>query len=198
MKSHSNGLVVGWTAMLVALPAASQETVSRSQKNQPISITYGRVISIEQVKVSSNAGGGAAVGGMVGLAIAHDNSTGAKVGMTAAGALLGGILTHAAEGKHKANAYTVRRQDGSTLKIIQDHADVSMGDCVSVEQGQTSNVRRISDEMCGPAAPASDTDVQASHAQDAGECNQAKQEVLAAKTDDDFARAERKVKILCD
>jgi outer membrane lipoprotein SlyB len=175
--------------------AQAQDTISRSQKNQPIAITYGKVIAAEEVKMDSAVAGGAAVGGVVGLATGHGDRDRAK--RAALGALLAGVLTKVAEGSRKAEAFTVQRSDGSTLKIVQDLADIRVGDCVSVEQGQTSNVRRVSDQMCVDGGHLQDRSIQRSHVQDADECHQAKDEVLKATTDDAFARAERKVRILC-
>jgi outer membrane lipoprotein SlyB len=194
----SAGVVAFVACAVFTQPSNAQQTVSRMQKNQTISITYGKVTNVEAVKLDSAAAGGATLGGRVGLATGHGRSDRDKVGRTAAGALLGTVLTKAAEGTRKAEAFTVQRNDGSVLKIIQDLADVRVGDCVAVEQGETSNVRRIADEMCMPGDHLKDNTIQQSHAQDADECRQAKQEVLDAKSDADFARAERKVQILCD
>lgn len=178
--------------------ATAQDVTSRQDKNRTITITYGRVVAVEATTLSTAAGGGAAVGGIVGLASAHGERNRDKIGTAAAGALLGAVLTRVAEGKRKAEAFTIQESSGATVKIIQDLPDIREGDCVSVEQGTTANVRRVSDAMCSPGPHLSDSTIQASHRQDADECAQAKQDVLAAKAEADFAIAERKVKILCD
>jgi hypothetical protein len=180
----------------LALILAGMPATAQNSKNQAINITYGKVTGIEQVKLDTAAGGGAVVGGMVGLASQQGSRN--RVGGAVAGAALGSILTRAAEGSRKADAFTVQQNDGSTIKVIQDMADIRVGDCVAVEQGSTANIRRASDEMCVPGPHQTDSTIAASYRHDAGECEQAKQEVLNAKNDADFARAEKKVKILCD
>jgi hypothetical protein len=58
-------------------------------------------------------------------------------------------------------------------------------------------VRRVASEMCDTGPHLTDSIITATHAQDAGECEQTKQEVLNSKSEADFARAEKKVNILC-
>jgi outer membrane lipoprotein SlyB len=181
--------------ILAGMPAKAQSQASRADKNQAINITYGKVTGVDQVKLDSAAGGGAVVGGMVGLASQRGSS---RVGGAVAGAALGSILTRAAEGSRKADAFTVQKNDGSTIRVIQDMADIRVGDCVVVEQGSTANIRRASDEMCVSGPHQTDSMVAASYQHDAGECEQAKQAVLNANSDAEFTRAEKKVKILCD
>jgi hypothetical protein len=71
---------------------------------------------------------------------------------------------------------------------------------VAIEQGQFSNIRLVPDARCNPpprpaapapaAAPAADVDA-------ANACEQAKMQVLAAETDEAFALAERRMRLLC-
>jgi hypothetical protein len=181
----------------MATSAHADGVVSRADRNQTINIVYGKVALIEEATASSAAAGGAAVGGIVGLATQHGKRGGDKVAGAAGGALLGALLTRAAEGSRQLQAYTVRETDGSTVKIIQEPADIRVGDCVAVEQGSTSNVRRVAGDMCEAGPHLSDAAITASHAQDAGECFTAKRELLSANSDADVARAGTKVHILC-
>jgi hypothetical protein len=76
---------------------------------------------------------------------------------------------------------------------------------VAVEQGQFSNIRLVADSRCTPApaaraaaapapaaAAAAPADVKAASA-----CDQAKAQVLSADTDEAFALAERRMRLLC-
>lgn len=176
----------------------AQDVVSRTEKNQSIAIHYGKVTAVDSVKLDSGAKSGAVLGGMVGLAASHGaDHNRDKAAATVGGALLGALLTRAIEGTRKAEAFTVQQTDGDMVKVIQDVADIQVGDCVCVEQGQTANIRRVSDLMCENGPHLTDASISASHSQDADECAMAKHEVIEAKSDADFARAERKVHILC-
>ena len=68
-----------------------------------------------------------------------------------------------------------------------------VGDCVALEQGGYVNLRLVDDRQCaaGAKAPPNAT-------RDASACNAAKDEVLKPQDDEAFARAERKVRLLCD
>lgn len=198
MNHHALAIVFA-VVMLAAGSAAAQDVVSRTQKNQSIAIHYGKVTAVDAVKLDSGSKGGAVLGGMVGLAASHGSSHNSdRVAATAGGALLGALLTRAAEGTRKAEAFTVQQNDGDVVKVIQDLADIQVGDCVCVEQGQTANIRRVSDAMCENGPHLNDASIATSHSQDAEECAMAKREVLNAKSDADFARADRKVQILCN
>ena len=85
------------------------------------------------------------------------------------------------------------------MRIISDQAGKIVGDCVAIEQGQFSNIRLVADDRCAPtrtgqptATTAAAADVQAANA-----CDQAKQQALNAETDEAFALAERRIRLLC-
>jgi hypothetical protein len=91
----------------------------------------------------------------------------------------------------------------TTVTIVSDQAGKRIGDCVAVEQGQFSNIRLVADSRCAPApaaraaaapapAAAAPADVKAASA-----CDQAKAQVLSADTDEAFALAERRMRLLC-
>jgi hypothetical protein len=94
-------------------------------------------------------------------------------------------------GRSQAFEYTVLIDGTSTIRIISDQAGKRVGDCVAVEQGQFSNIRLADDARCVPG-PAAQTAVASADA-----CDQAKQQVLDAATDDAFALAERRMRLLC-
>jgi hypothetical protein len=82
--------------------------------------------------------------------------------------------------------------DGTTQRVISDQAGKRAGDCVAVETGAFTNIRLVPDARCGPpAGPPTRAAVEAAEA-----CVQAKEQLLAAATDTDFDRAERRVRLL--
>jgi outer membrane lipoprotein SlyB len=182
-------------ALVVGLSSVSASQTNRADRNVTINITYGKVLEIEQVKLKSKAGQGAALGGIAGLAVAHGD-TGDNLAGAAAGAAVGALLSQALT-KHKAEAITVQKFDGSTVKVVMDHADVVVGDCVSLEEGRTTNLRRVAPEMCTDGEHHVDEEIRESHVSDAEECHQAKLELLEATEQEAFDRALQKVKILC-
>jgi hypothetical protein len=69
---------------------------------------------------------------------------------------------------------------------------------VTVEQGQFSNIRLVPDSRCNlPPRPAAPAPAPAADVDAANACEQAKLQVLAAETDDAFALAERRMRLLC-
>ena len=62
-------LTIACTLTLVwAVTLLAQNTTTRANTNRVIAVAYGSVIGIEQIKLESRAGGGAIVGGLIGLA----------------------------------------------------------------------------------------------------------------------------------
>jgi hypothetical protein len=74
---------------------------------------------------------------------------------------------------------------------------------VAVEQGQFSNIRLVPDARCAPRAQAAPAKAApppppaVAEVQQATACEQAKEQVLAAATDDEFNVAERRMRLLC-
>ena len=174
--------------------------VSRSDKNVPISISYAKVISAEVVDLQSDVGRnatiGAVVGGVIGLATGQ-NFAGAAAG-AGLGALGVGVSTRAAEGSQEAMAYIVRGGDGRETKVVTEDKHLIVGDCVAVETGRTANLRRVSDEMCGPRMQHPvESELRSMHMEEAQECDAAKQELLSAQSDADIDAAVKRVRVLC-
>ena len=179
----------------VGLTACSNQGVSRSDMNQSISVRYGTVVNVEQVALKSEAVKGAVVGGLFGAVIGHDALASAAIGAAA-----GGLLTRAAEGSNKANAYTVDMTDGAETKVVTESDNIRLGDCVAIEQGSTANIRLASTVHCEHAGhPALDHPaVAAKEQQEAGACHDAKQMALEAVTDEEIDLAVKKVRALCE
>jgi len=95
----------------------------------------------------------------------------------------------------------------TTVRVVSDQAGKRIGDCVAVEQGQFANIRLVADSRCGSSPAASAAPAKAAPAkaappppadvQQATACEQAKAQVLAAATDDEFNVAERRMRLLC-
>lgn len=177
-------------------------------------VQYGRITNVVATTVNSQSAQttGTIVGGLAGLATGSGQSGSNRALRTLGGAAAGrGIGTVA--GREQAFEYTVLIGGITTVRIVSDQAGKRVGDCVAVEQGQFSNIRLVSDARCAapapaprPAAPApaataataaAPVAVPAADVEAATACEQAKQQVLNAETDDAFALAERRMRLLC-
>lgn len=171
---------------------------SSGNVNSVIQINYGVVQNIQQTKLDSNVGKGAIAGGLIGAGTSghHDRAEHAAEGAAALA-----LLTAIAEGKRKAYAYEVKLNSGSIIKLVTESGDIAEGDCVSVEQGQSANIRRVSSVYC--EEPDQDHEalkhpqVQAAAQNDAAECHTAKEIALAAKTESEVDIALKKVRVFC-
>ena len=194
--SHLTTLIM---AMLLAGCAGYGGT--GSSQNTVISVQYGTIQSIEGVAMDSNVGTGAAVGGALGLAAASRRSTGTQVGVAAAGALIGALIQNQRAANSQAEQYNVRLNDGATVAIVTEHHDLQVGDCVAVEQGRHANLRRVSPVMCDSMANTSHPsydDLHAANVKEADECEQVKQELLNATTEEQVNVAYQKMRALCE
>ena len=174
-------------------------------------VQYGRVTAVTPTTVNNTTAQnvGTVVGGGIGLASGSGQSGSNRALRTVGGAAAGrGVGTLA--GRSQAFEYTVLIGGTSTVRVVSDQAGKRIGDCVAIEQGQFNNIRLVPDSRCAPppaprpavpapspapapvAAAPEPADVQAATA-----CDQAKQQVLAAETDDAFALAERRMRLLC-
>jgi hypothetical protein len=146
---------------------------------------------------------GTLVGGGIGLATGSGQSGSNRalrgIGGAAAGRGVGSLA-----GRSQAFEYTVLVDGTSTVRVVSDQAGKRVGDCVAVEQGQFANIRLVPDSRCAPraqATPAKAAPAPAKAApadvQQASACEQAKEQVLAATTDEQFNVAERRMRLLC-
>jgi len=169
-------------------------------------VQYGRITNVQATTVTDTTSRavGTLVGGGIGLATGSGQSSSNRALRGIGGAAAGrGVGTLA--GRSQAFEYTVLVDGTSTIRIVSDQAGKRVGDCVAVEQGQFANIRLVPDSRCAPraqpsapakAAPAKAAPV-AADVQQASACEQAKQQVLAATTDDEFNIAERRMRLLC-
>ena len=188
-----HGAIAG-TVLALALAPALADAQSRVQ--------YGRITNVVATTVNNQSAQtvGTLVGGGVGLASGSGQSGSNRALRTLGGAAAGRGISNLAT-RSQAFEYTVLIDGTTTTRIVSDQAGKRVGDCVAVEQGQFANIRLVPDARCNPAprpaaapapAPAAPAEVEAANA-----CEQAKAQVLSAETDDAFALAERRMRLLC-
>jgi outer membrane lipoprotein SlyB len=180
-----------------------------AEASAQVRVQYGRITNVQTTTVtdSTSRNVGTLVGGGIGLVSGsgQSGSNRALRGVTGAAAGRGvGSLA----GRSQAFEYTVLVDGMTTVRVVSDQAGKRVGDCVAVEQGQFANIRLVPESRCAPraaAAPAKAAPAKAAPApapvaadvQQASACEQAKEQVLAANTDEEFDRAERRMRLLC-
>jgi outer membrane lipoprotein SlyB len=168
-------------------------------------VQYGRITSAVVVTETNNTARnvGTVVGGTVGL-VSGSGQSGSNRALRTVGGAAAGRGVGSLAGRSQAFEYTVLIDGRTTIRVVSDQAGKRVGDCVAVEQGNFNNIRLVPDSRCAPApaprpatpppatAPAPAADVEAANA-----CDQAKQQVLNAETDEAFDLAERRMRLLC-
>lgn len=152
------------------------------------SVSYGRITAVNRVSQHSRGAqtSGTIMGGMIGAA-----TSGGPVG-TAGGALLGRQLGRRT-GRRQSFEYTILLDGRSTIRMVTDESGLRVGDCVALERGSFNNLRLVDEARCASNVTPSAAEMGAANA-----CIQAKDQMLAADTDEAFDRAERRVRVLCD
>ena len=180
--------------MLTTLILGCANQSGSAARGQEIRIRYAEVTDIERIKMPSAAPAGAVVGGFTGLVLSRNQSTGRRLASGIGGAALGGLAIAALEGDRLGYSYRLRFQDGGVSDFITEKGYLQRGDCVSVERGQYANIRRVAKVLCdaGPSVAVDQT-----HIRDAQQCHAAKEQLLAASTNEEIEVASRKVSIIC-
>ncbi len=167
-----------------------------------MSVQTGTVTSARSVQLQSEAGKGAAVGGIAGYAMTSSSkSSSRRARNTILGAATGAAVAGAAQGSRDGMQYTVETGPGQSITVITDQTQVRVGDCVNVEQAGNgaTNVRRVSSHLCEAAATNTvGAEIQEELEEDATLCLQAKERMMEADTDEALEVAIRRVHILCD
>lgn len=192
--------ILGSIAMLGSLVAAT-DTLAQT------TVSYGRITNVRQVEVQNQGAqtAGTLVGGALGVASGSGQSRSNRALRGAAGATVGNRLAGAASST-TAFEYTVLIGN-QTTRIRTEQSGLRVGDCVSVERGQFNNIRLVPEDRCNApaarpaAAPAAaPARAPAPAPEDVGAataCEVAKQQLLDAETDEEFDRAERRMRLLC-
>jgi outer membrane lipoprotein SlyB len=193
MIMNKNLVLAGVVASAAIVAATDVAAQSRVQ--------YGRITNVQTTTVtdSSSRAVGTLVGGGIGLATGSGQSGSNRALRGIAGAAAGRGVGNMA-GSSQALEYTVLVGGTQTVRIVSDQAGKRIGDCVAVEQGQFANIRLVPDSRCAPSQPAPAKKAApppAADVQQANACEQAKAQVLAARTDEEFDIAERRMRLLC-
>jgi hypothetical protein len=193
-------LALGSIIMALALVACTNSG-SQMTRGYEMKVRYAEITGINREPLPSVAPVGAIVGGFTGLLLSRNRSVGSQVASGVGGAALGGLATKALEGERLAYNYELRYMDGSLARFISEKGYLQKGDCVLVESGKTSNIRRVARTLCSPpeskAATAAPTPVEPAHVRDANQCHEAKEQLLAASGEEEINAAARKVEIIC-
>ena len=183
-------ITAGRLVLLLAVSAIS--SVAQAQ-SQTVSINYGTVESVATVDKDADHAGGAVVGGLVGAPVGGPRHrglrvlTGAAVGAAVQGSQTNGTL----------QLYSVTLVSGGIVQVTTEQTDIRIGDCVQVEQGAYSNIRRTGTVHCESGSSSANSPP-AHHVQLSQECDQAKQELGDAETDEAVDLAIKKVRVLCE
>jgi outer membrane lipoprotein SlyB len=184
-------------AVITGCANMSTDPGTGSTRNSLISVAYGTVENVQQVQMKANYAEGSLIGGALGLLAASHYSAGSQALGALAGAGLGALVSKETAGT--ANQYTIRLVNGNTVSVVTDQKEIGAGDCVSVEQGDHTNIRRVSAALCNtaPSHPAYSS-MNASVLQISADCAAAKQELLKATTEQATDIAYKKMQALCD
>jgi len=180
---------------------ASQGDESRANLDSTVTINYGSVATVTPVKLESDATRNATIGGLVGLLSQARGSTSERLVGAAIGAAVGGLATKATEGDNMANAFVIELTDGNTVKVVTEQQNIAVGDCVAVETGRHTNLRRVSAVQCQAqhqVHPTIDPQIAQHEQREANACHQAKEDLLKAGSERDINALTRKVQVICD
>ena len=164
-------------------------------------VSYGRITAVRQVNIENQGAqaAGTLVGGALGVASGSGQSRSNRALRGIGGAAVGSRVAGAASNT-TGFEFTVLIGN-QTTRIVTEQSGLRIGDCVSIERGQWNNIRLAPDERCDAAAArAAASRAPAAAPEDIGAataCEQAKQQLLDAATDDEFDRAERRMRLLC-
>ena len=156
-----------------------------------ITINYGTVESAVTTTEESSHAGGALAGGLMGALIGPKRHRGLRV---VAGAGIGAAVQGSATGG-TVQQYSVKLNSGGQTIISTELQDIRIGDCVSIEQGASANIRRVSSYHCETN---NTTPIPEHHESAASNCVTAKNELAKAETDEAITNAAKKVRILCE
>ncbi len=198
MQRVTSKIVIASVVAALAVPVAAPRA---QKKGASATVRVGEVTARQQVELDDNSTKkGALVGGAIGLAAGYGSSGKKRRRRTAGGAAIG-AAAGSSKKKQTGMMYTVKTGDGAMVQIVTDQTEIQKGDCVAVEEsGGKANIRRLSPTACEPESKdvMNDPAIQQEMQEEAAECVAAKDELVAAETDEAIDRALRKLEILCD
>ena len=186
-------------AGVLAVAGCAQGGIGPSSLNEGSNVSYGTIESVTPVKVSPTGEiAGSIAGGLLGLALTAGHSGGSMLLGAAGGALGGGLLGHVMQGSDTADQFVIRRTNGTTLQVATEQRDLVQGDCVAIEQGEQTNLRRVNDEYCVPNTQVlADDRIALEEQHDAQVCAEAKQSLNDAQGIPAIDAAIARVRALC-
>lgn len=198
---------MGRAVLMVSIAVTA--AFAASEAAAQVRVQYGRITNVQTTTVDNSTSQtvGTLVGGGIGL-VSGSGQSGSNRALRGLGGAAAGRGVGTLAGRSQAFEYTVLVDGMTTVRVVSDQAGKRVGDCVAVEQGQFANIRLVPDSRCAgrsqpapaKAAPAKAAPAPAPAAADvqqASACEQAKAQVLAANTDEEFERAERRMRLLC-
>lgn len=186
--------------LVLALAACASEGVDRADVNTPINISYAVVLAEEAVTIKSDVGKSAASGGVLGLvlgAVIGGDVAGAAVG-AASGAAVSAATTKIQEGSSDAVSYTLQRADRSVFKVVVPEDGLDPGECVAVESGRTTTLRRVEKNLCPQLLDQATQQGKAGVTGAGTDCEVARQQLLDAVSDSEINAATKKINVLCE
>lgn len=199
-KNPMGNMSIRFLLIVAAVSALTVANAHAQRPGQSSRISIGTVTATERVDLRSTAGRSAVVGGVVGYhATSSSKSSSRKWRNAAIGSAAMAGAKRAGEGDLTGVMYSVALLDGGEMRIISDQTQIVSGDCVTVEQvGDNANIRRADPALCEPETQAIMADLEDELVEEAEECYAAKQELLAAESDEAAELATRKVRVLCN
>lgn len=199
-KETTSKKIIFHFGLVFALAACASEGVDRADVNTPINISYAVVLAEEAVTIKSDVGKSAASGGVLGLvlgAVIGGDVAGAAVG-AASGAAVSAATTKIQEGSSEAVSYTLQRADRSVFKVVVPLDGLDPGECVAVESGRTTTLRRVEKNLCPQLLDSATEQGEAGESSAATDCQVARQQLLNAVSDSEITAAAKKIKVLCE
>ena len=134
--------------ILVLISGCSTQGVDRANQNKIIKEFYASVVSVEQVKLSSEVKSGIVGGAVIGVIDELDGNHEDMIAGGIAGALIGGLFTALFEGSNKAYQYKLNSVIEGEFSIIQkEHIDTKTG-CVKVKISNKASMFSVAEDNC--------------------------------------------------
>ena len=136
-----------YLVLVVSTLVSIGSVVFAQEDGEAVMLQYGTIESVKTVHDDGKRAGGAVVGGLAGAAIADDHR---GLGMLAGGLIGSSVQKHNTE--ETLAQYTIKLVTSATLVVNSDQMDMIVGDCVVVEKGEYTNVRRVRSKTSRPHA----------------------------------------------
>lgn len=133
---------------LVFLTGCSSQGIDRANQNKITKEFFALVISVEQVKLSSELSSGIIGGATIGVLDELDGNHEEMIAGGLAGALVGGLLTALFEGNNKAYQYKLNSEQEGDFSIIQKQYIETKTGCVKVTIANKASILAVPEDNC--------------------------------------------------